>query len=240
VFENQGFQRQYAGNVSSTANGSKQNFLTNGYVNASSAPDARAQDIIYVIANNPAFQKACDAFGYVRFKWIKITLIPEKWTAATLASSTTLADGEKPELHWVNDDGTFFRDIEDTYSAPSVSSVIKVPVDYARQYSKDQYKSRSFTKDMSFFLKLYQKEPYDSTVNYTSASRWIRTSSANGDGTIMPALPYAQNCRWIPRNNFLYGLTGARSDPLVDNNFKWKEHISWCCVFKEPDFRVPT
>lgn len=228
VFENTGTQREYQPVHSNSLN--KQNFMTNMF---ESGFQTRNYSLKKIIWNNDAFQKAVANFGYVRFKWIRITLMPEKWNASTLQSSTSaeLTDGEKPEIHWINDNGTFFRDVEKQY--PETNEIVRIPIDVARQYSKDQYKSRNFTKNMKFYIKLYEKQPFDSVVSYTSASRWIRTNS--GDNSA-----FAENTTWIPDFNFFYGLTGANSDPAVNGNFKWKEHIEFCCVFKEPDFRVPT
>lgn len=226
VFENTGTQREYRPVDNNAYN--KQNFMTNTFESGFANRNVSLKKLIY---RNDAFQKAVSNFGYVRFKWVRITLIPEKWNASTLQSSTgaELTDGEKPELHWINDNGTFFRDVEKQY--PPDNEIVRIPIDFARQYSKSSYKSRLFTKNMKFYVKLYERQSYDSVVPFTSASRWIRTNTgADAD--------YAENTQWIPDFNFFYGLSGANSDPALNQNFKWKEHVEFCCVFKEPDFRI--
>lgn len=233
VFENTGVQREYAHMGSSPTDPySKQNQLTCGYLNGVNA-DTHANGLAYNIQINPAFVKACGQFGYVRFKWIKVELIPEKWQASTIVSTGTspnLTDGEKPEIHWVNDDGSFFQDLKDqmTLVNNNITGTYSIPVNRARQYSKASYKSRDFTKNMKFFIKMYQKQAYDSVKNYTSASRWIRTN---------PSDP-SQNVFWVPSQNFFFGISGTVSDTNVSTNFKYKEHVSFCCEFKQPDFKT--
>ncbi len=215
TFENSGSARQYTGN--SGFKTSKQNVMTSYFhIGTSIATNHSLKDIV---RNSSGFFNCLSNFKQIRFKWIKLKLIPEKWNAATLISSATLADGEKPELHWINDDGTFYRENANATDPQLVG------IDTARENVKRKYKTRQFTKDMTFFIKPYSKNDYQSDKKYTTCSSWQETL---GDQAVAVFK--------IPKSNFYYGVSGAASDPLVNDNFKWQEHLSFCCEFKDPNF----
>ena len=205
TFENTGLERAYFHYGTE-----KQNQLTNTFFNGTTG----FETLQLIIQNNPAFIKAIDCFRSVRFTNFKVTLIPEKWDAATLVSSATLADGEKPEIHFINDDGTTYQEL----------GTLPIPIDEARDLPKRLYKSRIFDKNMVFNIKPYAKTSVFTNRKYDTASVW------------QPANTATNAAYWVPIGNLLWGITGAASDPLVNDNFKVKTHIQWTCQFKDPKF----
>lgn len=152
----------------------------------------------------PAYENYASTFRYSRIKWLKITLIPEKWMAVTLTDQASGAeDGEKPRIHWINDNGDFAL----WQSANNVS------VQEAETFGNRLYKSRQFTKTMSFYVKPYYRLGTAGST-YNSFARWTPNYST---------LPL-----FTTNTNLWFGFSN------VPTGWKYKTIISACIAFKDP------
>lgn len=180
--------------------------LTNGLQTSDTVERAGAYSYIAGQAGValPAFENYASIFRYCRIKWLKVQLIPEKWMAVTLADQASGAeDGEKPRIHWINDDGSF----------KEWQSGISVSVEEAETFGNRVYKSRQFTKSMTFYVKPYYRLG-TAGQKYNSYASWEAT------GTTLPL--FTNNL------NLWFGFTNTPT------GWKYKTIITACVAFKDP------
>ncbi len=148
-------------------------------------------------------------FAWSRFKWIRVTLIPENYMAVSTGESTIGDTPTHPTLHVINDNGE---------SALALGRNSQYSVDDARTLPKYAYTEHYFNKPHRFYINLVQRNDVISTGvrPYTSAKTWVPQGSANFAGVQL-----------IPVDNFYYGFTN------VPTGFKFAVKLEACVVGKQ-------
>lgn len=159
------------------------------------------------------FRDYTSMFRWMRVSRIKVKLIPETWTASTTVGNAdpNLTDGEKPSIHWINDDG----------SVGSVTGSPNLSIPIADSYGKLVKKERLFTKPMTFSIKPYYRttgtDAQLASPKYISSNQWRAVVS----NSIVKGLV-------VPERNFYFGFTN------VPDGFKYKTVVEFTVTFKQP------
>lgn len=160
-------------------------------------------------------------FRQCRVKKIKVELIPEKWVPSGITDTSPITDGEKPRIHWINDDGSTAQSWDTS-----------IDVDEAQSISG--YKQREFTKNMTFWIKPYYKPPYGTsdqleqfTSKYATISNWIPCKRGLG-GTAPVDNPFR-----TPPGNLYFGFTNVKA------GFRYRTITTTYWEFKDPYYVPP-
>lgn len=167
-----------------------------------------------VLASCVGFKEYASMFRWMRVSRIKVKLIPETWNATTTVGNAdpNLTDGEKPTIHWINDDG----------AVGTLTSGVGISIPVADSYGKAVKKERLFTKPMTFNIKpYYRTSGFSGSITdpkYISSNQWrgINPVDLNAYGLV------------IPEKNLYYGFTN------VPVGFQYKTVIEMTVTFKQP------
>lgn len=193
---------------------------TNGLSNGIWATSLTADNNLNEVFNSPLFASFNGVFRYRRLVSMSVRITPEVWSASTLvdgAAAPFLRDGEKPSIHWVNDDGSFGQNVA---VDPASNVVASVPIDEAEKQGRRVVREGLFTRPYNFKIKCYSRNPIpvESQSNlgsqpdvYRSYSKWNINSNVQG-----------------PLANFWYGFTNVPPD------FKYKVEIFYTVGFRQP------
>lgn len=150
-------------------------------------------------------------FAWTRFKWIRITLVPENYQAVSTGEATIGDTPTHPTLHVINDNGE---------ASQTLGQANSYSVDDARSLAKHQYSEHYFNKPYRFYINLVQRNntPDPKTPIYSSATRWCPIDASNDalSGT-----------SYIPNDNFYFGFSG------VPAGFKYQVKIEACVIGKQ-------
>lgn len=159
------------------------------------------------------FNTLCKLFDWVRFEWIRITLIPDSYEA----SGPDVGEPEYPILHVINDNGTA------AIGLSSGSPTSTYTVDTAQTLPTHQYKQYYFNKPQRFYINMVERLPYDSgnvkgATQYSTAKAWLPTAVT---GT------FPSGTQYIPNDNFYFGFS------QVPGNFSYKVKLEAKVKFKQ-------
>lgn len=145
-------------------------------------------DLQTLLSNNSEVAKMSTIFRQYRVKSVRVKVIPEKWNAAGVedGSPGVSADGEKPIIHFINDEGSFHKaddpSIPPAPPPPGETAPLISNITFAQQNS-DKYRRRLFDKDMSFNVKCYTRATSNDrslgSDKYYSFSTWQSTNTSN-------------------------------------------------------------
>ncbi len=176
----------------------KQAGLSNGYQTNFNTE----QSLSAMLFSSPAFTKWVQDFNWVRCSHIKVELIPEVIDGTSFNDAT----GEKPRLHWINDEGS--AGIANRNTDKDIMTI-----EYAKSVGQ-KYHEAQFIKPYVFNIKPYRRLDNALTTTsdaYKSSNQWT------------PSLGIT-----LPNSNFYFGFTN------VANDFKYKTVITFTLHWKQP------
>lgn len=152
-------------------------------------------------------------FAWTRFKWIRVTLIPEDYQAVSTGEATIGDTPTHPTLCVINDNGE---------AAQTLGPDSNYSIDDARTLAKHSYSEHYFNRPHRFYVNSVQMNQLTGTSAakniqpYASYKRWVGPSNNIGqDGTQL-----------IPNDNFYYGFTN------IPDGFKFAVKLEACVVAK--------
>lgn len=147
------------------------------------------------------------SFRYWRVKSVSVRLIPELWIANNPDTVSATGDGEKPRIHFMRDAGQIQTYIDPTAAITSIS------VANAEKYGNKIYKSRQFTKPMTFTFKPFEYRQKDTLYSF---NKWSPTNSTTPNIQL-------EGCY-----NLWYGFSN------IPEGWKYKTEIQFNIVYKNP------